>query len=124
MPTPRNKKKKGKDLGTPTSGGGKSAPSPGSSGKKEKAPPVHANYKAMTRLFKDHVAAMRRWLETEDEAKSVVASISSFQSRLPVLERARYDERARSRRPVCKLNRSLGLGSTKSRAPRSELFCP
>jgi hypothetical protein len=81
MPTPqRNKKKQAKPStpGTP--------PTP-------KPPPVHANYKAATRCFKEHVAALRRWIDTEDEAVDVLNSVAAFAGRVPVLERCVWDER-------------------------------
>ncbi|KAH8057729.1 hypothetical protein JL721_9655 [Aureococcus anophagefferens] len=81
MPTPqRNKKKQAKPStpGTP--------PTP-------KPPPVHANYKAATRCFKEHVAALRRWIDTEDEAADVLNSVAAFAGRVPVLERCVWDER-------------------------------
>jgi len=76
QPTPSPKKKSAT----------KATPSP-------KGPPVHANVKTMTRLFRDHIAALRRWIETEDEGRDVLTSLERFTGRIPLLERARWDER-------------------------------
>lgn len=100
QPTPSPKKKSAT----------KATPSP-------KGPPVHANVKTMTRLFRDHIAALRRWTETEDEGRDVLTSLERFTGRIPLLERARWDERARP-------TRARSRGERRFSRARSSPFVP
>jgi len=72
-PSPRNKKKT------------KDSPKP-------KKPPVHPRVKAITRHFRAHIATVRKFFATDDEAKDVVDSLARFAGKVPLLETCRYDE--------------------------------
>lgn len=86
---------------TPQKKGGVTTPSPQKKGGKSpssrastpRGPPVHAAVKATTRYFREFVAAIRRWIATEDEAKDVFASLERFAARIPVIERCKWDDR-------------------------------
>ena len=75
MPTPKKKKQQEQDGSSP------------------KALPVHANYRAVTRCWTAHVGALRRWIESEDEATDVFQSLGQFMGRIPIVSRCLYDVR-------------------------------
>ncbi|KAH8045772.1 hypothetical protein JL722_14045 [Aureococcus anophagefferens] len=80
MPTPQRNKKKQAKPSTP----GRRRPQ--AAARPRQLQGRHA-------LLQEHVAALRRWIDTGDEAADVLNSAAAFAGRVPVLERCVWDER-------------------------------
>lgn len=54
---------------------------------------VHAHFKQVTKLVKQHIAHLQQWQRIEDEAREVLDSMANFAMRLPILREAEWRTR-------------------------------